>query len=74
MGRKLLSGLTALSLSAAMVVLPVVPSLTVNAGTVINIITGKWGAIAMEYLERGTMRAIGSAAAHAETEVVADIL
>ena len=73
-GRKLLSGLTALSLSAAMVALPVAPSLTVKAGTVANLLTGKWAAIALEYIERGTMRAIGSAAAHAESEMVADIL
>ena len=73
-GKKLLSIFTALSLSAAMFILPVAPSMTANAGTITNIITGRWGAIALEYIERGTMRAIGSAAAHAETEAVANIL
>ena len=73
-GKKLLSIFTALSLSAAMFILPVTPSLTASAGTISNIITGKWGAIALEYIERGTMRAIGSAAAHAETEAVSNIL
>ena len=74
LGRKLLSVFTALSLSAAIVGTPVLPSLTANAGATINILTGRWGAVAMEYLERGILRTIGSAAAHAENEAVADIL
>jgi len=74
MGRKLLSVFTAVSLLAAIVSTPVSPSMTANAGATINILTGRWGAVAMEYLERGILRTIGSAAAHAENEAVADIL
>lgn len=74
MGRKLLSVFTALSLSAVFAATPVMPSLTAHAGATINILTGRWGAVAMEYLERGILRTIGSAAAHAENEAVADIL
>ena len=40
-GKKLLSIFTALSLSAAMFILPVAPSMTANAGTITNIITGR---------------------------------
>ncbi len=74
LGRKLLSVFTAVSLLAAIVSTPVSPSMTANAGATINILTGSWGAVAMEYLERGILRTIGSAAAHAENEAVADIL
>lgn len=72
--RKICSVFTVLSILASVIIVPVSTSMTANAGTVTNIITGKWGAIAMEYLERGIMRTIGSAAAHTENEVVADIL
>ena len=74
LGRKILSTLTALSLSAAVFAVPCAPSLTVNAGTITNIVTGRWAAIGLEYFERGVMRALGSAAAHAENETVATIL
>ncbi len=74
MGKKALSLITALSLSVMMFILPARTSLTANAGTVANLITGRWSAIALEYIERGTMRAIGSAAAHAENETIATIL
>ena len=74
LGRKLLSVTTVLSILAALVCTPALTSLTADAGATINILTGRWGAVAMEYLERGIMRTIGSAAAHAENEAVADIL
>ena len=74
LSKKLMSIYTALSLTFAMFILPGNLSENVKAGTLVNIVTGKWAAIGLEYFERGAMRALGAAASHAENETVSTIL
>ena len=74
LGKKLMSIITTLSLCAAMFIMPGSLSRNVQAGTLVNIVTGKWAAIGLEYFERGAMRALGAAATHAENETVSTIL
>ena len=70
----MLSIIMSLSIIATCLSLTALPSNEVQAGTITNIITGKWAAIGLEYLERGAMRTLGSAAAHADNDAVSDIL
>lgn len=51
LSKKLISIFTALSLTFAMFVLPGSLSENVKAGTLVNIVTGKWAAIGLEYFE-----------------------
>ena len=74
LSKKLMSIFTALSLTFAMFIMPGNLSENVKAGTLVNIVTGKWAAIGLEYFERGAMRALGAAASHAENETVSTIL
>ncbi len=74
LGKSMLSIIMSLSIIATCLSLTALPSNEVQAGTITNIITGKWAAIGLEYLERGAMRTLGSAAAHADNDAVSDIL
>lgn len=49
------------------------PEAPSHRGTVANLVIGNWGAIGLEYLERGVMRGIGAAASHTDG-TMSDIL
>ena len=74
--KRLLAVLVSLSIlasSSTMTLAATYPEAPSHRGTVANLVIGNWGAIGLEYLERGVMRGIGAAASHTDG-AMSDIL
>lgn len=68
-----LVSLSILASSSTMTLAATYPEAPSHRGTVANLVIGNWGAIGLEYLERGVMRGIGAAASHTDG-AMSDIL
>ena len=58
----------------AMSAVPVIKPIDASAGTISNLVTGKFAAIGLEYFERAVMRGLTEAATQTQNEAISEIL